>query len=52
VAAENVCPAITTGTYLAGERTLKCRQAAIASAVEAIHNKRLAELASASSKSA
>jgi UrcA family protein len=45
-AAENVCPAVTTGTYLPSERTLKCRQAAIASAVEAIHNKRLAEVAS------
>jgi UrcA family protein len=45
-AAENVCPGVSTGTYLATERTLKCRQSAIASAVEAIHNKRLAEVAS------
>jgi UrcA family protein len=45
-AAENVCPGVSTGTYLPSERTLKCRQAAIASAVEAIHNKRLAEVAS------
>jgi UrcA family protein len=50
-AAEDVCPAIETGTYLASERTLKCRQTAIASAVDAIHNKRLAEVASASKKS-
>lgn len=47
-AAESVCPAVETGTYLVSERTLKCRQAAIASAVDAIHNKRLAEVASAS----
>jgi UrcA family protein len=47
-AAENVCPAVETGTYLASESTLKCRRAAIASAVDAIHNKRLAEVASAS----
>jgi UrcA family protein len=47
-AAENVCPAVSTGTYLASEHTLACRKAAIASAVEAIHNKRLAEVASAS----
>jgi UrcA family protein len=45
-AAENVCPAVPTGTYLPTEGTLKCRQAAIASAVEAIHNKRLVEVAS------
>jgi UrcA family protein len=51
-AAEDVCPAIETGTYLVSERTLKCRQTAIASAVDAIHNKRLAEVASASKKSA
>jgi UrcA family protein len=50
-AAEGVCPAIETGTYLASEGTLKCRQAAIASAVDAIHNKRLAEVATALSKS-
>jgi UrcA family protein len=50
-AAENVCPAVETGTYLASESTLKCRRAAIASAVDAIHNKRLAEVATASSKS-
>jgi len=47
-AAENVCPAVATGTYLASESTLKCRKAAIANAVEAIHSKRLAEVASAS----
>jgi UrcA family protein len=47
-AAENVCPAVSTGTYLPSEHTLACRKAAIASAVEAIHNKRLAEVASAS----
>ena len=47
-AADNACPAVSTGTYLASEQTLKCRQAAIASAVDAIHNKRLAEVASAS----
>jgi UrcA family protein len=47
-AAENVCPAVETGTYLPSESALKCRQAAIASAVDAIHNKRLAEVASAS----
>jgi UrcA family protein len=47
-AAENVCPAVATGTYLPSESTLKCRRAAIASAVESIHNKRLAEVASAS----
>lgn len=45
-AAENVCPAVSTGTYLPSESTVKCRKAAIASAVEAIHNKRLAEVAS------
>jgi UrcA family protein len=45
-AAENVCPSVTTGTYLASEQTLKCRKAAITSAVESIHNKRLAEVAS------
>jgi UrcA family protein len=47
-AAESVCPAVSTGTYLASESTLKCRQQAIANAVEAIHSKRLAEVASAS----
>jgi len=50
-AAENVCPAIETGTYLTSESTLKCRRAAIASAVDAIHNKRLAEVATARSNS-
>jgi UrcA family protein len=45
-ASENVCPGVSTGTYLPSVRTLQCRQAAIASAVEAIHNKRLAEVAS------
>jgi UrcA family protein len=47
-AAEDVCPAISTGTYLASERMLSCRKAAIASAVESIHSKRLAEVASGS----
>ena len=48
LAAENVCPAISTGTLLTSERTLSCRKAAIAAAIDAIHNKRLAEVASAS----
>jgi hypothetical protein len=39
---------VSTGTYLPSEHTLACRKAAIASAVEAIHSKRLAEVASAS----
>jgi len=47
-AAESVCPSITTGTYLTSSHALECRKAAIASAVEAIHNKRLVEIASAS----
>ncbi len=47
-AAEDVCPAVETGTYLVRAQTLKCRQTAIASAVDAIHNKRLAEVATAS----
>jgi UrcA family protein len=47
-AAENVCPAVATGTFLPSEGALKCRRAAVASAVESIHNKRLAEVASAS----
>jgi UrcA family protein len=51
LAAEDVCPAITTGTYLANERTASCRKAAIASAVASLHNRRLAEIASASKKS-
>ena len=51
VAAENVCPGVETGTYLVSESTLKCRRAAIAGAVDAIHNKRLAEVATASAKS-
>jgi UrcA family protein len=50
-AAENVCPGVETGTYLASESTLKCRRAAIAGAVDAIHNKRLAEVATARSNS-
>jgi len=50
-AAENACPAITTGTNLAHERTASCRKAAIASAVASLHNKRLAEVATASAKS-
>jgi UrcA family protein len=50
-AAENVCPAITTGTFLARERTASCRKAAIARAVESLHNRRLAEVASASRQS-
>jgi UrcA family protein len=48
VAAENACPEVTTGSYLPNEGTMKCRRAAIASVVEAIHNKRLAEVASGS----
>lgn len=47
-AAESVCPSITTGTYLTSSHALECRKAAIAGAVEAIHNKRLVEIASAS----
>jgi UrcA family protein len=50
-AAEDVCPSVETGTYLISEKTLKCRQTAIANAVDAIHNKRLAEVATASLKS-
>jgi UrcA family protein len=51
VAAENACPAITTGTLLSSQKTQACREAAIARAVESIHNKRLAEWASASKTS-
>jgi UrcA family protein len=50
-AAADVCPAITTGTYLASEHTASCRRDAIASAVASLHNKRLAQVASAPRKS-
>jgi UrcA family protein len=47
-AAENVCPSVTTGTYLLSQEALACRKSAIANAVASINNKRLAEVASAS----
>jgi UrcA family protein len=47
-AAENVCTGVTTGTHIASAREQSCRRDAVASAVQAIHNKRLAEVASAS----
>ncbi len=48
MAAENVCPGVATGTYLVSQQTQACRKSAIANAVSAINNKRLAEVASAS----
>ena len=48
MAAENVCPSVTTGTYLLSQQALACRKSAIANAVTAINNKRLAEVAAAS----
>jgi UrcA family protein len=50
-AAERVCP-VATNTRIINGRVLKCRQDALAAAVNKIHNQRLAELhAAASSKS-
>jgi UrcA family protein len=46
-AAESVCPSVTTGTYLLSQEAVACRKSAIANAVTAINNKRLAEIASA-----
>jgi UrcA family protein len=46
-AADNVCPSVGTGTLLLTQEAMACRKSAIANAVTAINNKRLAEVASA-----
>jgi UrcA family protein len=49
-AAEQVCPS-ASNTRLISERTVTCREQAVASAVSKIHNQRLAAVYAASSKS-
>jgi UrcA family protein len=50
-AAEQVCPAQPTETRIVNEKVMKCRNQAIAAAVEKIHNQRLAAVYAASAKS-
>jgi UrcA family protein len=50
-AAEQVCPSQPSNTRLTSEVVLKCREQAIAAAVNKIHNQRLAAVYAASSKS-
>jgi UrcA family protein len=50
-AAEQVCPAQPTETRIVNEKIMKCRNQAIAAAVEKIHNQRLAAVYAASAKS-
>jgi UrcA family protein len=42
VAAEQVCPETHNNTHIVSETILNCRKQAVASAVEKIHNQRLA----------
>jgi UrcA family protein len=46
-AAANVCTGVSTGTHMNSTREKSCRRDAVESAVQAIHNKRLADVASA-----
>jgi UrcA family protein len=50
-AAEQVCPVAPSNTRLISEVIVKCRQQALAAAVDKIHNQRLAAVHAASAKS-